>query len=470
VSRRDLAEKRGPGRIRTTTLVVLGALFVLLVCLTAAPGIAASADSGPAGTNDGQRAPEARPGGRMFGVAPAALDAASRPHRPTWNEFAGTKFATGSNLSYHGGPVMTTNKTYLIYWAPSDHPISATYESLIDGFFQNVAADSSKTTNVYASDTQYSNIAYSSTAGGPSWVDTTAIPDHCSGQYKAPYHVSGCVLDTDIQAAVSRAILANPGWTAPGANVMYFVFTPQNVGSCFDSSSGTCAYNYYCAYHSNFAGASNTDVIYANQPYTDTSGVGAPGACDAGQHPNGDVADATINVASHEHNEAITDPHGNAWYDSSGNENGDKCAWNFGAALGNTGSGLYNQAIGTGKYYLQQEWSNASSSCVLTYTTPAPASFSLTASPSSSTVTRGGTTSFAVTVKGTGTVSLAVSGLPGRTTGSFSPNPVTATATGQQSTLTVRTSTRTTRGQYNLTITGSSGTVKSTAQVTLVVN
>jgi hypothetical protein len=37
---------------------------------------------------------------------------------------------------------------------------------------------------------------------------------------------------------------------------------------------------------------------------------------------------------SHEHNEAITDPLGNAWYDLVGYENIDKCAWNFGSQLG----------------------------------------------------------------------------------------------------------------------------------------
>ena len=65
-------------------------------------------------------------------------------------------------------------------------------------------------------------------------------------------------------------------------------------------------------------------------------------------------------------NEAITDPDGNAWFDSAGNENGDKCAWTFGTSLGSTGSGQYNTVIGAGKYYLQQEWSNQNSRCVLT--------------------------------------------------------------------------------------------------------
>jgi hypothetical protein len=40
-------------------------------------------------------------------------------------------------------------------------------------------------------------------------------------------------------------------------------------------------------------------------------------------------ADATINVASHEHRESINDPLGNAWYDRRGAEGSDKCAWTF---------------------------------------------------------------------------------------------------------------------------------------------
>ncbi len=97
-------------------------------------------------------------------------------------------------------------------------------------------------------------------------------------------------------------------------------------------------------------------------PYAQT----APSGCGTSQHPNNSDADPEINVISHEHNEAITDQQGSAWYDRTGYENGDKCAWNFGSAIGSTSYGQYNQAIGTGFYYLQQEWSNASSGCVLT--------------------------------------------------------------------------------------------------------
>jgi hypothetical protein len=90
-------------------------------------------------------------------------------------------------------------------------------------------------------------------------------------------------------------------------------------------------------------------------------------ACGSGNYPNGDsAADSTLNVTSHEANETITDPLGNAWYDRSGNENGDKCAWNFGTQLGGSAGAQYNQLINNTPYELQQEWSNASNGCVLT--------------------------------------------------------------------------------------------------------
>ncbi len=259
----------------------------------------------------------------------------------------------GGNLVFHrGGSVMHSNTTYSIYWEPSGSTVSSTYHSLIDGFLSNVAADSGKTTNVYYSDAQYTDAggsaAYSSSFGG-SVVDTNPYPANgCTDSY-----TSICLSDTQLRSEIDRVVAAN-GWPR-GLGTLYFIFTPKGVGSCYSSSS--CAFSSYCAYHSHFGSGTST-TLYANQPYTDT----VPNACGTGLTPNGDqAADSTINVVSHEHNEAITDGLGNAWYDRRGYENGDKCAWNFGAA-----GGGYNQAINGSHYYLQQEWSNKSSGCVLT--------------------------------------------------------------------------------------------------------
>ena len=343
---------------------------------------------------------------RYLGLVPSARSRGRLRGRPTAGEFARTAFATSNNLLYWGGPVMATNTTYAIYWLGSAGSVSSGYESIINGFFSNLAAAQNSTSNVYAVDTQYygpsgTHIANQSSVGAPAVVDTAnGIPNDCSAEYAfTGVNVSGgCVTDQDIADEVARMIQAN-GWT-PGPNALFFVFTPNNVGSCFDSSSGQCAYTYYCAYHSSYTDGSGRDVLYANMPYSLNSG--APGACDSGQDPNGDqAADDTVNLVSHEHNEAITDPLGNAWYDSSGNEIGDKCAWNFGSgpwpSTGASSSSQYNQTIGAGNYYVQQEWSNASGGCKLSYGGSSSSGLSVTGfSPSKA------TTGSTVTINGAG--------------------------------------------------------------------
>ena len=290
----------------------------------------------------------ANPAGQILGVIPA--------HGRTVSGGSNS----GGNLTYHNGQVMHANTVRAIYWVPPGYSVSANYRSLIDGFFGNVARASGEATNVYYSDTQYRDlsgpIGYNSQFAG-SVVDTNPFPaSGCRDGYTAV-----CLTDAQLQTEISQVIKANAanGWSTGLSNI-YFVFTPKNVGSCAGSE---CSYSSFCAYHSQI-GSGPTATLYANMPYA----AFAPAACGSGQSPNGDDADSTINVTSHEHNEAITDPLGTAWYDKRGQEDGDKCAWNFGHTLGATASGSYNQAIGTGVYYLQQEWSNRSSGCVLTGT------------------------------------------------------------------------------------------------------
>jgi subtilisin family serine protease len=96
--------------------------------------------------------------------------------------------------------------------------------------------------------------------------------------------------------------------------------------------------------------------------------------------------------------------------------------------------------------------------------------FSVSATPSSSTVLQGNGTSYTATVTATGgftgVVNLTVSGLPAGAAGTFSPTSVT---TSGSSTLSVTTATTTPAGSYPLTITGTSGTTVRTTTVTLVV-
>ncbi len=93
-------------------------------------------------------------------------------------------------------------------------------------------------------------------------------------------------------------------------------------------------------------------------PYTGTSLAG----CGTPVSPNHDFdSDSTINVTSHEQNEAATDPLLNAWFDATGQEIGDKCNFNFGPTLPSGGDVVFNGH----PYEVQKEWDNLKQTCVL---------------------------------------------------------------------------------------------------------
>jgi subtilase family serine protease len=96
-------------------------------------------------------------------------------------------------------------------------------------------------------------------------------------------------------------------------------------------------------------------------------------------------------------------------------------------------------------------------------------SFTLASSPSSVTVTQGGSGTSTITVTDlggfTGSVTLAASGLPSGVTATFGTNPTTST-----STLTLTASSTATTGTATVTITGTSGSLTASTTVALTVN
>jgi hypothetical protein len=96
--------------------------------------------------------------------------------------------------------------------------------------------------------------------------------------------------------------------------------------------------------------------------------------------------------------------------------------------------------------------------------------FTLSVSPASRTINRGGKANYTVTIAAvqgfSGTVNLALTGVPGFATATFTPTSVANSGT---SALQVNTNQRVARGTYTLTITGSSGPAVHSAKVTLVI-
>ncbi len=299
--------------------------------------------------------------------------------------------STCTPLHYHGGPVMHTNKNYVIFWKPNGYtswdggaPYSTNYKSLISRFFTDLAAASGATSNVYGALTELCDgpsgsgngatscagqpannfITTNSTFGGT--VDDTQ-PYPASACTDPEGLTSICLRDDQIAAEIQNVINAQ-GWTK-NATTQFFLFLPRGTTTCFDNGgiNGVCSYNYFCAYHNNVGNGSNA-LIYGNMPYPVHNGFDLCEDSASPQYPNADApADIVLSTTSHESNEAISDPEPNsAWwdqFDNTGGENGDKCAYYYGSPQGTNGS-EFNQTINGNHYYLQLEWGQTESDCV----------------------------------------------------------------------------------------------------------
>jgi IPT/TIG domain len=268
-------------------------------------------------------------------------------------------------LEYHGGPVMPSNTNYAFYWRPSGAPAyPAEYQSGLNLFFTDLKHDSGGLQNVDSIAAQYGDSSgesanYASEFGG-ALEDTDAYPPNgCAA-------AAICLTDAQLQAELTAYVQAHH--LPHDLKHEYFILTPPGVEDCTESTGFECSAGseapVYCAYHS-FIPLAGGSIVYAVDPYV----TGNPG-CDDGEHPNGKPSDGAIQGGlSHEHDESLTDPEVNAWFDSSGEEIGDKCrtleeASEFGPALGTAPDGSrYNQVINSDFYWYQQEWSNEGSRC-----------------------------------------------------------------------------------------------------------
>src|ERR1051325_10017071 len=165
------------------------------------------------------------------------------------------------NLTYHGGAlVIGPHTTHVVYWQPPGFTVTANYHSLIERFLTDVAADSGRATNVYATDTQYDDstntfIQYQQTFGG-TLTDTNAFPATVSGcpTTDGTITVPNCLTQTQEATELDNFLQANS--MPRGINEIYFLVLPDNVETCVDdfSDCGNILNTSprYCAYHSSF--------------------------------------------------------------------------------------------------------------------------------------------------------------------------------------------------------------------------
>jgi hypothetical protein len=140
---------------------------------------------------------------------------------------------------------------------------------------------------------------------------------------------------------------------------VYFVLTAKNV-----TKSGFLTQ--YCGWHS-YATIGSTTIKYSF--VGDPTGPSLGNCAAQSTSPNGNPGvDAMLSVVAHELEEAVTDPKLNAWYDSRGYENADKCAWTFGATYTAANGSKANMNLGGKDYLIQRNWVNATGGyCALKY-------------------------------------------------------------------------------------------------------
>jgi hypothetical protein len=261
------------------------------------------------------------PSGKGWGVAVDRSNATGKA-RPV----------RGNGISYHGGPLIlgTTNVYYIWYGNWSGN--SAT--TILTDLAQNMGGS------------PYFNINTTYYDGSNTHVSNSV---HYAGSTTDSYSQGTSLSDAQIQAVVSSAI--SSGRLPKDTNAVYFVLTSADV----TASSGFCTQ--YCGWHTHGT-ISGSDIKYSFVGNPDR----CPSACEAQTTgPNGNAgADGMASIISHELEEAVTDPDLNAWYDTRGQENADKCAWTFGATYTVSNGSSANMKLGTRDYLIQQNWVNAS--------------------------------------------------------------------------------------------------------------
>jgi len=346
---------------------------------------------------------------------------------------------TGNGISYHNGPVLHGTVNVYFIWYGNWAGLNPGAKPILTDWANNIGNSPYFNINTTYGDTT------ANVSGAVAYKTSVDVPDTTFGT---------SLSDSSIYSIVSYSLSHG---LPMDTNGLYFVLTAQGIAE----TSGFLSQ--YCGWHT--YGTFNT----SNLKYAFVGDAGASSGCSVqfGNSPNGDPsADAMISVISHELEETATDPNLNAWYDSTGAENADKCAWNFGTTYTAPNGATANMKLGTRDYLIQQNWLNANGGeCALAWAvTP---DFNVSISPSSQTLPYSGGTTAPYTITSTGLNGFSGTVGYGSVTGL--PLGATATPVASDGTFTVTSSSGTQAGTYMLSVLATSGTLSHTASTALVV-
>lgn len=254
------------------------------------------------------------------------------------------------DLQNHGGSVLSTTVEHTIYINPSGTcPAITCWGNPI-----NFLSDLGNSGMIHVTD-QY----VGTTASGRYPVGT-----NFEGFGFTPIH-GGTTFTDDDMVYIAHLAAQISGF---GLGHIYHIFLVPGQDLCFDTTYSVCyspdipSTFYFCAYHGYGIDSVNGPFLYSAEPFQNVGGCSVqPGT------PNGQVADSTNNVLSHETFETITDPLISAWYNTAdnglyGEEIGDECSFLFFTAT-NVYFGPNSVRLNGNPYAIQPEYSNAQHAC-----------------------------------------------------------------------------------------------------------
>ncbi|HEY2168671.1 MAG TPA: hypothetical protein VGJ30_03540, partial [Candidatus Angelobacter sp.] len=364
----------------------------------------------------------------------------------------------GAHLTYHNGPIISNVQVIQVLYGSGSYnaQVAGTTSPTMGNFFADITS-----TGLISLMQQYNT----NISGGTGQVFGNGTFGGLFQIVPAAGNNGSTITDTQIQsellAQINAGHLPSPVLDSLGnPNTLYMIYFPPGK-TISQGGSNSCQAGGFCAYHgttSSTLGGHN--VLYGVMPDMQ-AGSGCSSGCGTST-----VFGNYTSVTSHELTEAMTDAQVGiatvigpplAWYDSNNGEIGDICNGQQGSYVAN----------GT-TYTIQLEFSNSANNCVNFPVVSGP-NYTLSASPSSLTVTQGssGNSTITVTPSGgfTGSVSLSTSALPSGVTASFGTNPTTGT-----SVVTFTASSTATTGTSSVTITGTSGTLSHTTSISLTIN
>ena len=294
--------------------LIPGLMIVAALALTAAPALAQDGRDIRPEVMDQDAATELSPDVIPFEETPTHIFLTREENelRLSREPFA----RRSANMTYHGGKIMTAAVTKTIFWGTSWGTYAGDKITGLDTWYTGFSnSNYAKTTTEY---TGSNGTVGAATTYQGHVVDTSAA--------------SGGNNTSAILAEVCK-VITNPDASGNGYYAVYTDKPRGNAGYCAWHSAGTCGGKVV-----QFAFFWKLDGDPGCDP-ADTSGLHSQGLA------------ALANVSGHELAEAMTDPASpGAWYDSSGAENGDKCAWTWGAPLVTLSNGS--------QWKIQGEWSN----------------------------------------------------------------------------------------------------------------